>query len=160
MIKKFIKGNALNPEGVIKALEELGGINKYNRVGSDGDTIYFINKNNDIDSTIIGCPSADIIMECFEEIQPSAPKVITNLDIAKWYFKMIREGHAVQLIDGDDGCVYNNAWFYYRDGEETDIKKVRIDFGEWIPIEEAGILTDKETPSDNMDKVIASLKSK
>lgn len=161
MIKKYIKGSSTNPEGVIKALENLGSVNERNMSGTHENCIYYINRFNYIDCVSMGTEFAIIIMECFEEIQPieSAPKVITNLDVVKWYFKMRFEGHAIQFKDQHDFIRLAPLAYHYDDAE-TEVVEVSIDFGEWIPIEEARILTDKETSSDDMNKIIASLKSK
>lgn len=142
MIKKYVKGSSTNPEGVIQALENLGGINEYQRVGNEEKCVYFISRRNVIDIADIGTQMADMIMECFEEIQPvgHTPKIITNLDVAKWYFRMLREGHAVQFTYYNNGPVCNFLFSYELDDEETDIEKVRVDFGKWINIEEAVII--------------------
>lgn len=148
MIKKYVKGSSTNPEGVIKALEELGGINKYYYKGSDPDFVYFINTDKYIELATNESSLFNIILDCFEEIQPVEPepaasKVITNKDVTKWYFQMLRSGHCVQFRYGHD---YDSGEFifgipcaYVNDEDETRVKRVRIDFGKWIPIEEAGI---------------------
>lgn len=141
MIKKYVRGNASNPEGVIKALENLGGINEYYLTGDEEDSVYYINNGSYIYYVSIGTDFADVITECFEEIQPiqpieSAPKVITNLDVSKWYFRMLREGHAVQFKD-IHGYIRPMPLACIDDDVESGNKEARIDFGEWIPIEEA-----------------------
>lgn len=141
MIKKYCKGSSTNPEGVIKALENLGGINGYHITGDGQTSIYYIDKDNCIDHVVIDSSFGTFIMECFEEIQPSepTPKVFTNLDITRWYFKMIHDGHAVQFADLHDN-ILSFPQIYKNDDIETGIVKVRIDFGEWIPIEETSII--------------------
>lgn len=142
MVKKYVKGRSSNPEGVIKALENLGGVNTCYHKGDNPNKIYFIN-----DMGTIFCASEDsvlgaVIFECFEEIQPAepTPKVITNIDVTKWYFKMIHEGHAVQFkLRENSSAIYNYLPTYEQDDAEN-YTWVRIDFGEWIPIEEAGIV--------------------
>lgn len=141
MVKKFVKGSSTNPEGVIKALENLGGVNNSNLVGSDEEGYYFINNNNVIECMSRRDSYAGFITECFEEIQPveSAPKVITNLDVAKWYFTMINECHAIQFLD-HNADIQNFPKGYSHDDDLIHYTHVRIDFDEWIPIEEAGII--------------------
>lgn len=146
MIKKFIRGNDSNPKGVIKALENLGGVNTCYHKGDNPNKIYFINDMGTIFRASEDSPLAEVIMECFEEIQPiqpvqtieSAPKFVTNLDVSKWYFDMIHKGHAVQFKD-IHGYIRPMPLACIDDDVESSNKEVRVDFGEWIPIEEAGI---------------------
>lgn len=141
MIKKYVKGNPENPEGVIKALENLGGQNDNDLKGWDDNSYYFINSENTIDSISSQDPTACILTGCFKEIQPvkTAPKVITNFDMARWYFEMMRYGHAIQVRYSVDGPIFNRLWDYERDADETEVIEVRVDFEEWIPIKEVGI---------------------
>lgn len=142
MVKKYVKGSLKNSKGVIKALEELGGINRYHKSGDVTSAIYFIDGDNYIDCEAKDTPLANIIMECFEEIQPIEPiepepdpKVITNLDVAKWYFNMIHRGFAVQFkLRENSSTIYNYLPTYEQDDAEN-YTWVRIDFGEWIPFE-------------------------
>ena len=142
MIKKFIRGNNTRGAEVIKALEDLGGLNKAKLHGIHPDRIYIINRHdNSIDMWDDTSDYAILIQECFEEIKLPEKKVITNIDVAKWYFHVLRDGHAVQFMCGGvEGRIFNHPWNYQSDYEKTDVKKVRVDFGEWIPIEEAGII--------------------
>ncbi|MBR4983236.1 MAG: hypothetical protein IKY94_11825 [Lachnospiraceae bacterium] len=68
MIKKYIRGNARGAE-VIKALEELGGVNCDNHKGIRTDCFYYIKGDGIIDLvqdfTVLG----KVIQECFEEIK-------------------------------------------------------------------------------------------
>lgn len=142
MIKKFIKGSSTNPEGVIKALEKLGGRNEHNLTGRMSNIYYFIDDKGVIDAIAPSDTAFCILTECFEEIQPvdskPVPKVITNLDVSKWYFHMLRDGHAVQFMYCDSRIRFRPSDYLYDDGKTT-LEKVRIDFGEWMTIEEAGI---------------------
>lgn len=137
MIKKFIRGHNTRRDEVIRALEDLGGVNKYKLTGEDPTYIYALDRYNYICRWYQNTDYATLVQEFFEEIKLKDRKVITNLDVAKWYFHMLREGHAVQFMcGGAEGRIFNHPWNYRGDYEETDIKKVRVDFGEWIPIEE------------------------
>lgn len=137
MVKKYVKGRPSNPEGVIEALENLGGVNTHHYSGDIPTSVYYIDNSGSIFRAAEDSALAEVILECFEEIRPT-PKAITNIDLAKWYFHMLREGHAVQFMY--NGQTFNHLLGYYRDGDKTDFTEVRIDFGEWIPIEETDIV--------------------
>lgn len=140
MIKKFIRGNVDRRTEVIKSLEDLGGNNYHNHLGNNPNTIYYIDQNNIIQQEGKGTTLALVMQEHFEELElpEKNDKVITNLDVAKWYFHMLHEGHAVQFMYCT--TVYDHLLPYVCDTSASDFDKVRIDFGEWIPIKEAGII--------------------
>lgn len=69
MIKKYVKGHDLRGAEVIKALEELGGINKINLRGNSLNCLYYIRQDNVIDSLSEVLFAGKIMQECFEEIK-------------------------------------------------------------------------------------------
>lgn len=138
MIKKYIRGNKERGAEVIKALKNLGGVNKGNLKGDDPNCVYIININSVITRWHYDTEYAFMIQECFEEIKLEDKKVITNIDVVEWYDTMIRKDHSIQFMNARN-YIYTAPWCYVDDDGETEFIKVRIDFGEWIPIEEAGI---------------------
>ena len=69
MIKKYIRGNKERGAEVIKALEELGGVNCDNHIGIRTDCFYYINKDGIIDLVQYFTALGKVIQECFEEIK-------------------------------------------------------------------------------------------
>lgn len=75
MIKKYIKGHELRGTEVIKALEELGGLNKLNLNGKDYNCLYYIREDSVIDILHKSLFVGKMMQECFEEIKlPEQPK--------------------------------------------------------------------------------------
>lgn len=69
MIKKYVKGHDLRGAEVIKALEELGGVNCYGHRGIRTDCFYYISENGKIDLMRNSSDCGKIMQECFEEIK-------------------------------------------------------------------------------------------
>lgn len=69
MIKKYIKGNSQRGAEVIKALEELGGVNCDRRKGIRTDCFYYIKENGIIDLVQYFTALGKVMQECFEEIK-------------------------------------------------------------------------------------------
>ena len=69
MIKKYIKGDAQRGDEVIKALEELGGVNCNNCKGRRTDCFYYIKEDSIIDLVQDFTAFGKVIQECFEEIK-------------------------------------------------------------------------------------------
>lgn len=136
MIKKFIKGNEERGAEVIKALEDLGGVNINNLEGDFTDFVYYINSHNVIESKHKDYDEAIIVQECFEEIKLEEKKVITNKQFSCWYFNQLFVNNIVQYKYTDDGFVQNQMYNYSEDDNPTPVKYIRINFGEWLPIEE------------------------
>lgn len=160
MIKKFIRGNKERGQEVIKALEDLGGINKHNLTGDDIDYIYLINIDNNITRWDKRAEFAIVIQELYEEIKLKDKKVVTNKQFADWYFNQLFISEVVQYKFNDEDIIRTRMYDYLNDDDLTPVKYIRINFGEWLPIEEIGIITDEQTSSDDMSKIISSLKSK
>lgn len=69
MIKKYIKGNEKRGAEVIKALEELGGVNCDHHKGIRTDCFYYIKENGIIDLVQYFTALGKVMQECFEEIK-------------------------------------------------------------------------------------------
>lgn len=140
MIKKFIRGNTERGAEVIKALEDLGGVNKYNLNGDDLVYIYFIARDNCITRLDYNTDYARIIQECFEEIKLKDKPVITNKQFADWYFNQLFINSIVQYKFSDNGTIYSKMYDYSEDDFPTPVKHIRFNFGEWLPIEKVDII--------------------
>lgn len=77
MIKKYIRGNKERGAEVIKALEELGGINRINLNGEDFNSIYYVREDGMIDVLSKSFFAGKLVQECFEEIKLSEKLNIT-----------------------------------------------------------------------------------
>ena len=66
MIKKYIKGNALRGEDVIRELEKLGGVNKFRFKGSEKN-IFIIDHTQENHIKLVKTPYLiDFILNSFE----------------------------------------------------------------------------------------------
>lgn len=139
MIKKFIRGNKERGAEVIKALEDLGGVNRYTLDGTDSDSCYFINNSNHIVAWSENFEATDMIQECFEELVLEDKKVITNKQFAIWYFDYLANDNVVQYKFNDEDTIRSRMYDYINDNNPTPVAKIRINFGEWILIERVDI---------------------
>ena len=79
MKKVFIRGNKERGSEVIKMLEDLGGVNSLYCAGARETLLYYINKDNHIDSVSFRGELGTIILECFEELHlPDSTKKLPN----------------------------------------------------------------------------------
>lgn len=141
MIKKFIRGNQERGAEVIKALENLGGVNRAKLYGVRPDCIYIINKNdNCIDRWDDTTDYASLIQECFEEIILEDKKGITNKQFADWYFDQLFSNKIVQYKFNDKDIIRNHMYEYLNDDDPTTVKYIRFNFGEWAPIDKVDII--------------------
>ena len=140
MIKKFIRGNKERGAEVIKALEDLGGVNEYNLTGDDPSSVYNISDNNNINKWFYDTEFGRIIQECFEEIKLEEKKVVTNKQFANWYFDELFAGNIVQYLLSDNSSIRSQMYNYSADDNLTPVKYIRINFGEWFPIEQVDII--------------------
>lgn len=126
MIKKYIRGNAKRGDEVIKALEDLGGINKEAENGKQQDCVYYINPFGIIQYTYHNSQLEDVIKELFEEItlpekkerfnpktlQPFDRVLARAADMCHWFcdFFSYKCEDGVMLVGGfNDQCVpYND----------------------------------------------------
>lgn len=140
MIKKFIRGNKDRGQEVIKALEDLGGVNKNEMLCDQPNAYYFLDKDNYIIAWNENSDIAFVIKECFEEIILKDKPVITNKQFAYWYFDQLFINSIVQFKVADNGSICSRMYDYVNDDDPTPVKYIRFNFGEWIPIEKVDII--------------------
>lgn len=73
MKKVFIRGNEERGSEIIEMLENLGGVNSSHLKGIFESLLYYINKDNKIDSVSLENELGTIIQECFEELHLPKP---------------------------------------------------------------------------------------
>lgn len=99
----WIRGNDDNPQGVIKALEELGGKDIWGE-GSDSKCMYFINDVGNIDSYYIDRVVAHCIMNTFKELKP---KAMFNDKQLVWAWEDNNDaGRNLRFYDAKNNCVF------------------------------------------------------
>lgn len=125
MIKKYIKGNSQRGAEVIKALEELGGVNHYNHRGIRTDYFYYINAKGTIDLVLIASGFGRIVQECFEEIiLPEQLNIVVKEPKQIYWFRATENdvknqalldklselsGHSdISLMTSRKSCIYFN----------------------------------------------------
>lgn len=100
----WIRGNDDNPQGVIKALEELGGKNTWGIMGIDGKSIHFIDNSGNIDCHYIDSVEAYCIMNTFKEI---ALEVILKDKQLVWAWDDdTAAGRNIGFYDAKNNCVF------------------------------------------------------
>lgn len=99
MIKKYIKGNAERGAEVIKALEELGGVNCGNHKGIRTDCFYYIKENGIIDLVQDFTSLGKVIQECFEEIKlPEQHNVVIKEPKQIYWFRATEDDAKNQAL--------------------------------------------------------------
>ena len=99
MIKKYIKGNAQRGAEVIKALEDLGGINCDNHRGIRTDCFYYIKEDSIIDLVQDFTAFGKIIRECFEEIKlPEQHNIVVKEPKQIYWFRTTKDDTKNQAL--------------------------------------------------------------
>ena len=99
MIKKYIKGNKVRGAEVIKALEELGGVNCDNHKGIRTDCFYYIKENSIIDLVQDFTPFGKVIQECYEEIKlPEQFNVVIKVPKQIYWFRATKDDTKNQAL--------------------------------------------------------------
>lgn len=124
MVKKYVKGHDLRGAEVIKALEELGGVNCNNHRGIRTDCFYYITAKGTIDLVLIASGSGRIVQDCFEEIKlPEQLNIVVKEPKQIYWFRATKDkaknkalfdrlcdlvGLDKCYIDVRDGIIYFN----------------------------------------------------
>ena len=99
----WIRGNNDNPEGVIKALENLGGKNPGFK-GRNDNCIYFINTCNIITNPHISSVEAHCIMNTFKEIQPVVE--LKDKQLVWVWDDDTTAGRNIRFYDAKNNCIF------------------------------------------------------
>lgn len=127
MIKKYIRGNEERGAEVIKALEDLGGVNCNNITGIRTDCFYYIKEDSIIDVVQDFTALGEIIQECFEEIKlPEQFSVAIKEPKQIYWFRATEDtaknqvlldklselsGHSdISLMTSRKSCIYFNEF--------------------------------------------------
>ncbi len=99
MIKKYIRGNELRGDEVIKELEKLGGKNRAAHTGCDAENFYIINnKNENQIESVSSSYLKELIEQTFEEIQLTEKFIQQKITIV-----------TEERTNGCFGCLFENV---------------------------------------------------
>ena len=124
----YVRGTETG-ERVLETLKALGGINKYNRIGSNKDCIYFISpESHIIDFVPANSLVGEYIMATAEEVKPLKP-LRWEAERGGSYYVINRDLEVITQCDcrdSSDNALYNCGNYFRTETEAIEMaKKIR-----------------------------------